>query len=248
MAKTENIPPEWQRAVAEAIKACYEKKAKTEKPIQQILNEAYEKLRVEFGLGDPGAQHMPGHLHAYMSANLIKVIRHAVQHAKQNPPTHRKGYGDSWEKTVVGPPDLIWKYDQTRTGDLPQGDGDGFPEPEDWEPDYEGGQVPNILSTVRDVRDRYGYDNWPTREQLGAMLNEMAWRHRDDGWGLSAKPGGYNVPMPNGTLIASDILHHGPTNLLVDVLQAAGEASIPQWDIVGYPQAADRVWLAPIPP
>jgi len=89
---------------------------------------------------------------------------------------------------------------------------------------------------------------YPTPEQLGALLNAVAWAHRAEGWGLSAKPGGYNVPMPNGARIASDILHNRNDNVIVDCLIAAGERSEPTWNVLGPMTDPNRPWVAPTDP
>jgi hypothetical protein len=106
----------------------------------------------------------------------------------------------------------------------------------------------SLLDTVRAVRARV--DGQPTNPQLAAMLNEIAWLHRAEGWGLSKKPGGHNCPTPPpaAVLIACDILHHKPTNLLYDVFGSVEAGATPQWGSVGPPLTPDREWLAPIAP
>jgi len=107
-----------------------------------------------------------------------------------------------------------------------------------------GGSTPNILSTVRAVRANYGAQ--PSDQELGQMLNEMAWIERAGGWGLSTKSGGTRCPSPQGVDIACDILYHRPSNVIVDVLIAAGEASTPSWSVLGQNTDPSRPWLAPI--
>ena len=109
-----------------------------------------------------------------------------------------------------------------------------------------GGNVPNIFSTVQSVRAEYGAQ--PSDEELGEMLNTMAWINRAGGWGLSTKSGGTRCPSPQGVDIACDILYHRPTNVIVDVLVGAGEQSDPAWQVLGVNTQADRPWLAPMQP
>ena len=104
----------------------------------------------------------------------------------------------------------------------------------------------NLIETVRQVRAQFG--GTLTHEECALLSNAVAWRHRGTGWGLSRKTGGTRGRLPNGTEIAHDILHHQPSNELVDILIAAGEASTPTWNPVGPPQSADRTWVAPVDP
>jgi len=104
----------------------------------------------------------------------------------------------------------------------------------------------NLIETVRQVRRQFG----PTmsHDECARLCNEVAWRHRASGWGLSRKVTGTRGRLPNGTEIAHDILHHAPTNELVDMLTAAGAESAPAWQPVGPPQSPDRTWVAPFDP
>ena len=111
------------------------------------------------------------------------------------------------------------------------------PEPEMTEPS-------SLLEDVEIERAKYG--KIPTREELGKLLNEVAWKNRFLGWGLSAKPNGVNVPMPDGTLIASDILHHKPTNFIYDCLWSSGEGAVPTWNKAEFHNDPNRPWIAPI--
>ena len=106
--------------------------------------------------------------------------------------------------------------------------------------------VDSLIQTVRIVRTKFG--PLMTDDECGLLCNEVAWRHRESGWGLSRKPNGKNTRLPNGEPIAHDILHHRPTNTLFDILQAAGAESMPQWADVGPPQSPDRTWVAPLDP
>jgi hypothetical protein len=103
-----------------------------------------------------------------------------------------------------------------------------------------------LIDTVRQVRGTFGATL--SHEECALLCNEVAWRHRAGGWGLSRKTGGTRGRLPNGTEIAHDILHHQPTNQLVDILTAAGAESTPAWQPVGPPQSPDRTWVAPVDP
>jgi hypothetical protein len=104
----------------------------------------------------------------------------------------------------------------------------------------------NLLQSIRDERRKYGATL--SHDECALLCNAVAWRHRADGWGLSAKSGGTYGTLPNGRRIAHDILHHAPSNELVDILTAAGAESQPAWQPVGPPQSPDRTWVAPIDP
>ena len=107
-------------------------------------------------------------------------------------------------------------------------------------------RIENLLQTIREERTRFGATL--SHDECARLCNAVAWRHRAQGFGVSAKSGGTYGTLPNGVRIAHDILHHLPSNQLVDILTAAGEASIPAWQPVGPPQSADRVWVAPVAP
>ena len=97
---------------------------------------------------------------------------------------------------------------------------------------------------VAQVRAQYGPTL--TDEQCGLLTNEVAWilAQTDAAWGVSAKPQGKAARLPNGTLIAHDILHYRTTNTLIDILQAAGAESRPQWAEVPYHgDPTGRPWL-----
>lgn len=112
-------------------------------------------------------------------------------------------------------------------------------------PPYSGPQPPNILVDV--VAERAKYGSTPTNAELGKMLNAIAWKNKDAGWGLSGKNFGEKCPSPAGE-IACDILHHKPTNVLVDVFQNAGAESAPVWQVSGPPPGTNRPWVAPAQP
>lgn len=104
----------------------------------------------------------------------------------------------------------------------------------------------NLLQSIRDERRKYGATL--SHDECALLCNAVAWRHRFDGWGLSRKTGGTRGRLPNGVEVAHDILHHAPSNELVDILTAAGAESQPAWQPVGPPQSPDRVWAAPVDP
>ena len=111
------------------------------------------------------------------------------------------------------------------------------------------GQEP--ASLLEDVaRARAKVAGQPTPAQLGAMLNAVAWKHRDKGWGLSTKTSGNKCPMPPpaATWIACDILHHKPTDQLYDVFVGQEDGARPTWSKAAHHNSASRPWLAPVAP
>jgi hypothetical protein len=88
-----------------------------------------------------------------------------------------------------------------------------IPDPEPTVPD-------SLLPTVEQIWLKYGGQN------RGAMLNEIAWTHRADGWGLSRKEGGHFVESPVGK-IASDILQAKETALEGQIGQPQPGPSFP---------------------
>ena len=90
-----------------------------------------------------------------------------------------------------------------------------------------------------------------TDEECGLLTNEVAYRlaQTDPAWGVSAKPQGKASTLPNGQRIAHDILHYRTTNTLIDILQAAGAESRPQWAEVPYHgDPSGRPWLPAVDP
>lgn len=104
----------------------------------------------------------------------------------------------------------------------------------------------NLLDSIREERRKYGATM--SHEACALLCNAVAWRHRFEGWGLSRKTGGTRGRLPNGVEVAHDILHHAPSNELIDILTAAGAESQPAWQPVGPPQSPDRTWVAPVDP
>lgn len=70
--------------------------------------------------------------------------------------------------------------------------------------------------------------------ELGSLLNEVAWTHRNEGWGLISKSSGANCPQPvTGTLISKDILMHYPSTHIYDCLIDSDGAATPTWQDKG---------------
>jgi hypothetical protein len=102
-------------------------------------------------------------------------------------------------------------------------------------------ETPNHLDTVIAVRAQY-----PTNENLGnerafRITNEVAWRHRDEGFGLRKKPDGNNYLG-----YAVDIVFHKSTIQFVDVLGSSETLGTPQWSEVS--GAIIREWAPPLDP
>ncbi|HBB49689.1 TPA: hypothetical protein DEQ22_03205 [Candidatus Nomurabacteria bacterium] len=109
----------------------------------------------------------------------------------------------------------------------------------------DGMQPLSLLSDVQAERAKYGAIVQDA--ELGALLNAVAWKNRDAGWGLSRKDFGEQCSSPVGQ-IACDILYHKPSNTIFDVLYAAGEVSTPTWDALGQNTDTRRPWVAPVQP
>lgn len=124
------------------------------------------------------------------------------------------------------------------------------------------GAYSNLINDVREERAKYGPT--PNEEELGKMLNAIAWKNKDSGWGLSRKTTGKRINSPAGE-IAEDILHHKPTDTIVDVFGAAGcldpnhqigpcsatysyGPANPQWTELGRQTNPARPWVAPVQP
>jgi hypothetical protein len=102
---------------------------------------------------------------------------------------------------------------------------------------------------VAAVRTKFG--PLMTDDECGLLTNEAAYRlaQTDPAWGVSAKPQGKASTLPNGARIAHDILHYRTTNTLIDILQAAGAESRPQWAEVPYHgDPSGRPWLPAVDP
>lgn len=105
----------------------------------------------------------------------------------------------------------------------------------------------NLLSAVQEERKNYG--DTMSDDECATLCNAVAWKYRETGWGVSGKTAGTRGVLPNGVEIASDILHHKPTNVIIDVLVAAGASSVPTWNVLGVQSnLKDRPWVAPTDP
>jgi len=103
----------------------------------------------------------------------------------------------------------------------------------------------DVFATLKAERARFGAQ--PTDEELGVLLNRVAWAHRDAGFGLSGKVGGTTVPFPGGGTICHDVLQLRDGTAW-DVLLAAGEGATPvQGDSFLITDPA-RPWVAPVDP
>lgn len=84
------------------------------------------------------------------------------------------------------------------------------------------------LDTLIELRKTY-----PTpmsNDQLGELLNAVAWKHRAEGYGLLAKPNGANCLQPQtGTLVSRDILMLAGSGRIFDVLIDAEGNATPTW-------------------
>jgi hypothetical protein len=87
----------------------------------------------------------------------------------------------------------------------------------------------NLQSDVAAARAKY-----PTpmsAAQQAAVVNEVAWKHRAEGWAVLGKPGGNNCPQPRtGAPLSCDFLVYKPTLSGFDVLSDAEGAGRVQWD------------------
>jgi hypothetical protein len=81
------------------------------------------------------------------------------------------------------------------------------------------------------VELRKTYPTPMSGDQLGALLNAVAWTHRADGYGLLSKPTGANCRQPQtGTLVSRDILMLAGSGRIFDVLIDAEGKGTPTWD------------------
>ena len=79
----------------------------------------------------------------------------------------------------------------------------------------------------------------------GALMNQVAWHHRGEGWGMHRKDGGNRCPQPRtGNEISCDILVHGPSGGVFDVLMNEEE---PTWGYKG-PINSPANFVAPVQP
>jgi hypothetical protein len=109
-----------------------------------------------------------------------------------------------------------------------------------------GGEPASLLSDLQVERSKYGPTM--TANEIGSMLNTIAWNHKNEGWGLSFKNSGNYCTSPASS-VACDILYYQPTNTLYDVLYAADPNSgsvTPQWNNTGTNTNSSRPWVAPV--
>jgi hypothetical protein len=102
--------------------------------------------------------------------------------------------------------------------------------------------VPSLQGAIEDA-----FRNEPrpiAKARVGELLNAIA--RSNPGWGLLSKPSGNNCPMPNGTLVACDILMHQATSRIFDVLADAEGAADPQWGEAGGSPADPTRFVAPV--
>jgi hypothetical protein len=102
----------------------------------------------------------------------------------------------------------------------------------------------NLLPDVTAERARYGATM--TNDECVALLNAVAWKNRDGGWGLGRKTSGNRGRRSDGVECTVDGLVHRDTMTFVDALRDAGGKSEPAWQIA--PNPSNRPWVAPIDP
>lgn len=109
-----------------------------------------------------------------------------------------------------------------------------------------------VLNTLRRLREEWATAVAPrttlTDEECVALINEAAWIHAADGWGLSYKADDKFGRRYDGMPLAHDILVDRATGVEYDVLVGAGEQSTPTWGTSGGKVRPGREWVAPIPP
>jgi hypothetical protein len=102
----------------------------------------------------------------------------------------------------------------------------------------------NLLPDVTAERARYGATM--TNDECVALLNAVAWKNRDGGWGLGRKTSGNRGRRSDGVECTVDGLVHRGTMAFVDCLRDAGGKSEPAWQVA--PNPSNRPWVAPIDP
>ncbi len=86
-----------------------------------------------------------------------------------------------------------------------------------------------------------------TAEMSGKILNAVALKNKDLGWGMLRKTAGNHCPSPSGD-ISCDILYYKPLNLIYDVLGDTGGSDgpglgVPAWSYKGTQDLKN--WVAP---
>jgi len=90
----------------------------------------------------------------------------------------------------------------------------------------------SLLPVLQALRQEYPSENL-THAQLGEYLNRVAWIGRADGWGLHRKDSGTRCPQPRGVTVGCDILVHGSSWSVYDVLLGSEEQAEPAWNWKG---------------
>ncbi len=142
-----------------------------------------------------------------------------------------------WRVTAGGP----WSNAQTfRTPVVKPPTGPGTPTP--LPPNCTLPQ-PTPFQTLQCARNGYPHPMSPSNR--GQLMNQVAWYHRAEGWGLHLKTGGNNCPQPKtGTSVSCDILVDGKTGGVYDVLLDEEE---PTWGYKG-PINTMSNFVAPVQP
>ena len=104
-----------------------------------------------------------------------------------------------------------------------------------------------VFQTLCDERAKFGAI--PNAEQLGIILNNTAWAHRGQGFGLSRKDNGAKAPFPGGDppFIAHDILML-QDGTAWDCLIGAGAEAVPSQGESFVITDPAREWVAPVQP
>lgn len=84
------------------------------------------------------------------------------------------------------------------------------------------------FDTLKRLRSGYGTPMTPAEN--AALLNDTAYTHRSEGWGVLSKDSGSNCPRSDGAMISRDILLNKTTRVWVDCLQDSEGIGKPMWD------------------
>jgi hypothetical protein len=96
------------------------------------------------------------------------------------------------------------------------------------------------------IAERAKFGATMTNDECVALLNAVAWKNRDEGWGLGKKTSGNRGRRSDGVECTVDGLVHRDTMTFVDALKDAGGKSEPAWQVASNP--SNRPWVAPIDP
>lgn len=262
--RTENIPPEYQAIVLAAIAEAQERRQQLIasgqlKDVKKILKEAYTKLLERMHqAGVPEDEFIPEH-HFYMASGLGRIVSWALNYASEYPPTHRKGYGESYLEEIDTPKAIIFMYGGGGTGGPGQGPGDEeWPDPAEMP---EGSFIPELS------KNYYGFlaDSWSAMDIDRLQREALAYGGTDavtnlhGTWLLQAarelaargEPIGleyYHNPIPGppipgtgdiGNYFSPDILLINDNGYLYSVDVIAGTDRTwtqgkPSWQVPGY--------------